>query len=143
MSLAIIGLALAAAIAAAQDAPVDELAKDGWTFVALSDETRVYMKHTQPKATGTVRRVWTAYDSAKTRERNGYAFLSVQSLGEYDCPAKTSRVLEEAFFAGSALKGERRDINPAEPTPWQPHAEGSVGEIRFEFACDVPPPGAA
>ena len=135
-----LGLTLTTVAAAAADLPDHPsgpiLEKDGWRFVSYSDGTSVYMK--RPEAAqlkAPVRQLWTVYDSEKPRDRMGFAFMSVASLGEYDCKKRVSRVVRETFHAMRGLTGETWVQPNFIPTQWAPPAEGSVGEARMDFAC--------
>jgi hypothetical protein len=133
-------LALAAAQASAQTSsppagpPPVGLEKDGWTLITASDSTYVYMRPAGA-AEGGIRRAWTAYDSEQPRERQGFSFRSVQSLGEFDCRRKLSRVIEETFHAAPQLQGEVWRQPDFIPTDWAAPEPGSVGAIRMAFAC--------
>jgi hypothetical protein len=126
-------------LAMAQDVPNPKgpiLEKDGWRFVSYSDGTSVYMK--KPEALqlkAPVRQIWTAYDSEMLRDRMGFAFMSVASLGEYDCQKRVSRVVRETFHSMRGLTGETWVQPNFIPTQWAPPAQGSVGEARMDFAC--------
>lgn len=112
------------------------LEKNGWRFVSYSDGTSVYMK--KPEAhqlKAPVRQIWTAYDSEMLRDRMGFAFMSVASLGEYDCQKRVSRVVRETFHSMRGLTGETWVQPNFIPTQWAPPAQGSVGEARMDFAC--------
>ena len=114
-------------------APSD-LKADGWTLVTESDDTLVYMRDLEG-AMGPVRRVWTAYDSHKRRDHEGFKFSSVRSLGEFDCARGLTRVLREIFYGSPGLQGRAWAPTPFEPTEWSAPEAGSVGEIRLSFAC--------
>ena len=111
--------------------PIHE--KDGWRFVSYSDGTSVYMK--RAPARGAVKQVWTAYDSERPRDRMGFSFMSVASLGEYDCHKRVSRVVRETFHAMRGLTGQTWVQPNFIPTDWATPGEGTVGEARMEFAC--------
>jgi hypothetical protein len=134
-----LGVSLMAAAAPAAELPNPKgpiLEKDGWRFVSYSDGTSVYMK--KPEAVqlkAPVRQLWTVYDSEKTRDRMGFAFMSVASLGEYDCKKRVSRVVRETFHSMRGLTGETWVQPNFIPTQWAPPAAGSVGEARMDFAC--------
>jgi hypothetical protein len=135
-----LGLSLTAMTVLAADLPSPPtgpiLEKDGWRFVSYSDGTSVYMK--KPAAhemKAPVRQLWTVYDSEKARDRMGFAFMSVASLGEYDCQKRVSRVVRETFHSMRGLTGETWVQPNFIPTQWAPPAEGSVGEARMDFAC--------
>lgn len=110
------------------------LEKSGWTLVTASDGTNVYMRAATKGETG-LRRVWTAYDAARTLQRDGFTFRSVRSLGEYDCERRVSRVVEETFHANQALTGKSWQSPKFVPTPWAAPVPASVGAIRMAFAC--------
>lgn len=110
------------------------LEKSGWTLVTASDDTNVYMRAAARTDTG-LRRVWTAYDAARTLQRDGFTFRSVRSLGEYDCQKRVSRVVEETFHARPALTGKAWQSPKFIPTPWAAPVPESVGAIRMAFAC--------
>lgn len=112
-----------------------ELEKAGWTLITASDDTWVFMKPADRGRSGGVRRVWTAYDSEKVRDRQGFAFHSVESLGEFDCQKQLSRIVEERFHEHPALKGQTWQAPNFIPTPWAAPAPGSVGAVRMAFAC--------
>src|SRR5690349_19225387 len=80
------------------------LERDGWTLITASDDTWVFMRHHANGSDG-VRKAWTAYDSEKPRQRDGFAFRSVESLGEFDCRRGVSRVIEEIYHDQPELKG--------------------------------------
>jgi hypothetical protein len=111
--------------------PIQE--KDGWRFVSYSDGTSVYMK--RASARGAVRQLWTAYDSERPRDRMGFSFMSVASLGEYDCQRRMSRVVRETFHAMRGLTGQVWVQPNFIPTEWAKPGEGTVGEARMDFAC--------
>jgi hypothetical protein len=92
------------------------------------------MRVAEPAAGG-VRRVWTAYDSAGPRERDGFTFHSVRSLGEFDCRRMVSRVVDETYHAAPALTGPSWHSPKFIPTPWAKPEPGSVGAMRMAFAC--------
>jgi hypothetical protein len=113
-----------------------ELEKAGWTLITASEDTWVFMKAAE-RLEGGVRRVWTAYDSETVRDRMGFAFRSVESLSEYDCRKKVTRVVEERFHAQPALHGEPWYAPNFIPTPWASPTPGSVGAVRMAFACQA------
>ena len=134
---AALGAALALAGGArAQDAnpPTTELEKAGWTLVTASEDVYVYMRPAEPGETG-LRRVWTAYDSASPRVRDGFTFRSVRSLGEYDCKRSVSRVIDETYHDAPSLTGATWHSPKFIPTPWARPEPGSVGALRMAFAC--------
>ena len=49
------------------------LEQSGWTLVTASDDTNVYMRAATTGQAG-LRRVWTAYDAARTLKRDGFSF---------------------------------------------------------------------
>lgn len=107
--------------------------RPGWTFLALSDDTLVYVKsHT---ATGPIRKVWTLYDLPSKRERMGLSFMSVASLGEFNCAEETTRTVEESFYEQPGMAGAPLTAPPLVPTAWVHPDEGSVGAMKMEFAC--------
>ena len=110
------------------------LEKSGWTLVTASDDTYVYMRAAAKGQAG-LRRVWTAYDAARTLRRDGFTFRSVRSLGEYDCQKRVSRVVAETFHASPALSGKSWQTPKFIPTPWAAPVPESVGAIRMAFAC--------
>ena len=132
-------LALLATAAPAAPAAPAALERAGWTLVTSSDDTLVYMKPAPSPAPGAgkLRRVWTAYDSARDLRRGGLTFRSVKSLGEFDCARRMSRVLEETFHEAPALQSEGRKIPGWIPTDWQPVEPGSVGAVRMAYACEA------
>jgi hypothetical protein len=112
------------------------LEKAGWTYIGLSDDVLVYMKEAQPATgDGGVRRVLTGYETLSPRDRSGFTFRSVQSLSEYDCKAARTRVVAETFFAEPGLKGKTWIMPDFVATPWAEAAQGSIGELRYAFAC--------
>ena len=137
MALRWIGLAaaLAAGGATAQDAaPVQEMERAGWTLVTASEDTFVYMRPHAPGENG-VRTVWTAYDSEAPRQRDGFTFRSVQSLGEFDCKRRLSRVIDELYHDAPGLKGRSWRSPQFMVTPWAAPAPDSIGAVRMAFAC--------
>jgi hypothetical protein len=141
--LAALALTLTAGPVFAADRPVDPgrriLEKAGWTFIGLSDDVLVYMKRARPAAgEAGVRRVLTAYETLAPRDREGFTFRSVESTSEYDCKAGRTRVVAETFFAQPGLKGKTWSMPGFVATPWVEAAQGSIGELRYSFAC--PPP---
>ena len=110
------------------------LEKAGWTLVTASDDTYVFMK-SAARGVGAVRRVWTAYDSEKVLQRGGFNFRSVESLGEFDCQRRLSRVVQEIFHDQAGLMGRSWAGSDPLPTPWRAPEPDSVGAIRMAFAC--------
>jgi len=126
--------ALAGAVHAQERAPSSALEKAGWTLVTASEDVYVYMRVAE-KAESGLRRVWTAYDSAGPRDRDGFTFRSVRSLGEYDCKRNVSRVVDETYHDAPALTGKTWHSPKFIPTPWAKPEPGSVGALRMAFAC--------
>jgi hypothetical protein len=109
------------------------LEKRGWTFLAKNGDDSLYMK-AEGKPTGAVHQVWTAYDLLTVRDRKGFSFQSVESLGEYDCAQHRSRVVRETFHAKAALRGKTWADPKFIPTQWA-DSTGSLGDMKLEFAC--------
>jgi hypothetical protein len=126
--------ALAGSVHAQERAPSSALEKAGWTLVTASEDVYVYMRVAE-KAESGLRRVWTAYDSAGPRDRDGFTFRSVRSLGEYDCKRNVSRVVDETYHDAPALTGKTWHSPKFIPTPWAKPEPGSVGALRMAFAC--------
>jgi hypothetical protein len=82
-----------------------------------------------------MRRVWTVYDSASDRQRDGFTFRSVRSLGEYDCRQRVSRVVDEFYHRGTGLTGRSWRSPMFRATPWAAAVPDSVGAVRMAFAC--------
>lgn len=121
--------------ASAQDRlPPTAMEKSGWTLVTASEDVMVYMRMAPPGAAG-IRRIWTAYDAAGPRDRDGFTFRSVRSLGEFDCRKRLTRVVEETYHDAPALSGKSWQSPKFIPTPWAKPAPGSVGDLRMAFAC--------
>jgi hypothetical protein len=118
---------------------VDPLEKQGWTYLASTADMIVYMKLEEASADGDVRRARTLYNSLTKRQREDYDFMSVDSLAEYDCAQMKQRVIAETFYEQPALKGQTHQLGGPIPTPWEVQAPGSIGEIKYQFACDVKP----
>lgn len=138
MRRAVLPLILAALPAAAAPTvaplPPTAMEKAGWTLVTASEDVYVYMRVAEKARTG-LRRVWTAYDSAGPRDRDGFTFRSVRSLGEFDCKRNLSRVVDETYHDAPALSGHTWKSPKFIPTPWATPEPGSVGAIRMAFAC--------
>jgi hypothetical protein len=130
----IVAALLALSLAAADAPPTPGLEKAGWTLITASDDTWVYMRPAA-RAAGPVRRVWTAYDSAGARERDGFRFHSVRSLGEFDCRRRVSRVVDEFYHDRPGLAGRTWRSPMFRATPWAAPEPDSVGAIRMAFAC--------
>jgi hypothetical protein len=134
-------LALIAGSGLAADRPPHDpgrrvLEKSGWTYIGLSDDVLVYMKKAEPAAgEAGVRRLLTVYETLTPRDRQGFTFRSVQSTSEYDCGAMRTRVVAETFFAEPGLKGKTWTMPNFLATPWVEAAQGSIGELRYSFAC--------
>lgn len=131
---ALLALGLATAASAQDVPPTPDLEKSGWTLITASDDTYVYMRPAKAGARD-VRRVWTAYDSHKLLKRDGFAFRSVQSLGEFDCRRQVSRVVEELYHDRTGLKGRSWRSPKFVATPWAAPTPDSVGAVRMAFAC--------
>jgi hypothetical protein len=114
--------------------PPTAMEKAGWTLVTASEDVFVYMR-VADKAEAGLRRVWTAYDSAGPRERDGFTFRSVKSLGEFDCKRGLSRVVDETYHGAPALGGAMWHSPKFIPTPWARPEPDSVGALRMAFAC--------
>lgn len=110
------------------------LERAGWTLVTASDDTWVFMRHHAHGADG-VRKAWTAYDSDRPLSRDGFDFRSVESLGEFDCRKRLSRVIDEIFHDQPALAGRAWRSPAFKATPWAAPAPDSVGAVRMAFAC--------
>ena len=134
LSLVLAAAAMTPASSQPQPPSNQLMERAGWTFIALSDDTLVYMKDAaQPS--GATRQVWTAYETLKPRDREGFAFRSVESLGEYDCGEGRTRVLRETFYDGPSLAGRTWQAPDFEVTEWAQPGTGSIGELRIAFAC--------
>ena len=114
--------------------PPTPMEKAGWTLVTGSEDVYVYMRVAE-KASAGLRRVWTAYDSAAPRDRDGFTFRSVRSLGEFDCKRNLTRVVDETYHDAPALTGKSWKSPKFIPTPWAKPDPGSVGAFRMAFAC--------
>lgn len=132
MRFATLAVALLAA-APASAAPFG-LERAGWTLVTASDDTWVFMRHHANGDEG-VRQAWTAYDAEKPLERDGFAFRSVESLGEFDCRRGVSRVVDEIFHDQPGLRGKSWRSPRFQPTSWAAPQPASVGAVRMAFAC--------
>ena len=126
-------LAAGLALPAAAQTPTS-LEKAGWVLVTGTEDVNVYMRNDTKAASG-LRRVWTAYDSAGPRKRDGFTFRSVRSLGEFDCQKRVSRIVDEFFHAGPALQGRSWRSPKFTVTPWAPAAPDSIGAVRMAYAC--------
>jgi hypothetical protein len=133
-AILLLTVALAAPGAAQDRLPPTALEKAGWTLVTASEDVYVYMRPAEKGPSG-LRRVWTAYDSAGPRQRDGFTFHSVRSLGEYDCRRRVSRVVDETYHAAPALTGQSWHSPKFIPTPWAAPEPDSVGALRMAFAC--------
>jgi hypothetical protein len=111
------------------------LEKSGWTYIGMADGTLIYMRDAVPGSSVQGRRVLTAYESFSPQDREGFAFRSVQSLGEFDCQSGRSRVIHETFYAEAALKGQTFSKPDVAEPEWNDVIEGSVGLMRVAFAC--------
>lgn len=128
-------LLLAPAGAPAQDrAPSSVLERAGWTLVTASEDVYVYMR-AEPRAGAGPRRAWTAYDAAAPRQRDGFRFHSVESLSEFDCNKRLTRVVREIYHDAPALTGRSWQSPKFVATPWAAPQPDSVGAIRLAFAC--------
>jgi|GEM_PF-3010667 len=127
-------LLLSILVAAPAAAAPFGLERAGWTLITASDDTWVFMRH-QANGAGGLRQAWTAYDSEKPLERDGFAFRSVESLGEFDCRRGVSRVIDEIFHDQPGLKGKSWRSPKFQATPWAAPAPQSVGAVRMAFAC--------
>jgi hypothetical protein len=134
IALFLLALAVAAPAPAQDRQPSAEMQKAGWTLITASEDVFVYMRVAERGETG-LRRVWTAYDSAGPRQRDGFTFRSVRSLGEFDCRKNLSRVVEETYHDSPALSGKSWRSPSFIPTPWAKPSPGSVGAMRMAFAC--------
>lgn len=143
LAVALAGLAAAAMTAAAVAGPALAAATPqlnrlvleaaGWDFIAMSDDTLVYMK--DAGRAGPAYRQHTAYDSMKPRDHDGFAFRSVQSVDEFNCQEGRSRVVGQTFFANPNLKGKAFAPKDFKPTDWAQPKPGSVGDLRLDYAC--------
>jgi hypothetical protein len=135
--IALLLVACAAPSAATPEAesPDPGLQRAGWTLVTASDETFVYMKDAPGSGADGVRRAYTLYDSARKRDRAGFAFMSVRSLSEFHCGRKITRVVQETFYEKRGLRGVTWEPPAFVPTDWAEAEGGSVGEFRMAFAC--------
>jgi hypothetical protein len=115
------------------------LEKAGWTYIGLSDDVLVYMKDAIPAATGGPRRVVTAYEALTPRDREGFSFRSVESLGEFDCENGRTRIIRETFYEQPSLKGQTWSKPDFVVTDWTEAVEGSIGFLRIAFACREKP----
>jgi hypothetical protein len=134
------GVALTFALAAtaptaAQDRlPATAMEKAGWTLITASEDVFVYMRAAE-KAQGGLRRAWTAYDAGSPRNRDGFVFRSVKSLGDFDCRKNISRVVYDTYHDSPALSGKSWHSPKFIPTPWAMPEPGSVGALRMAFVC--------
>jgi hypothetical protein len=107
----------------------------GWTYIGVSDGVLIYMKDAVPSAAGGARRVVTAYEALSPRDHDGFAFRSVESLGEFDCVNGRSRIIRETFYEQPSLQGQTWSKQDSATTEWTDAVEGSVGMLRIAFAC--------
>jgi hypothetical protein len=111
------------------------LEKSGWTYIGMSDGVLIYMKDAVPGSASGSRRVLTAYETLSPQDRDGFAFRSVQSLGEFDCQKGRSRVLTETYYEQPSLRGKTLAKAEEGEPEWNEVIEGSVGLMRIVFAC--------
>lgn len=114
--------------------PTPALERDGWTLITASEGTWVYMR-SAGSPEGELRRVWTAYDSEREHQRDGFRFRSVKSLGEFDCRRRVTRVVDEFYHGGAGLTGRAWRSPMFRATEWAEPAPDSVGAVRMAFAC--------
>jgi hypothetical protein len=100
----------------------------------MSEDVDVYMRPEGAAGAGH-RRAWTAYDAAAPRERDGFSFRSVESLSEFDCKRRMSRVVQEIYHDGPQLQGKAWESPGFMATPWAAPQPNSVGAIRMAYAC--------
>jgi hypothetical protein len=144
LSAAAVAMLVLAAASAAGARPDPRLTADperkvmekaGWTYIGVSDGVLVYMKDAIPGSAEGARRVVTAYEALTPRDREGFAFRSVESLGEFDCDQGRTRILRETFYKEPSLKGETWSKPDSVATDWTNAVEGSIGFLRVAFAC--------
>ncbi len=66
-----------------------------------------------------------------------YPYLSMQTQSEFDCEQAVARWLYASFHRGNMGKGTLIQItaNPEPDDQWLDITPGSLGEIRWKFAC--------
>jgi hypothetical protein len=135
---AILALSAAAPQAATRfvvDPEKPTLEKAGWTYIGIADGTLIYMRDAVPGSSDGARRVFTAYETLTPQDRDGFAFRSVKSLGEFDCQGGRTRVIHETFYAEPEMKGQSVTTPDKTDADWNDTIEGSVGLMRIAFAC--------
>lgn len=110
------------------------LERSGYTFIGYSDGLLIFMKDV-PGASNGVHRVITAYESLTPLEHEGFAFRSVESLGEFDCAKGRTRVLRETFYEKPSLQGQTAGAPEKLDAEWADGVAGQVGLLRVAFAC--------
>jgi hypothetical protein len=103
----------------------------GWTRVASAPTALLYVRAPLGQQKPGYPTIWIRYEVAP----NQMAFLSSNSLEEFDCANGQERAKSTTMFAGRNMSGQN---TPAPDAVWQPVQPGSMLSIVFAKVCTKP-----
>jgi hypothetical protein len=111
--------------------------------VRTTDKATVYIDRETVKQTSGKSTVWSIWDH-KSDQTNmmGEPYRSAALHNEYDCKARTVRLIEVAEYVAPLAKGDLLRSYPAEDSQPRPISPGSVSSAIFDQVCAPPLPGS-
>jgi hypothetical protein len=79
-------------------------------------------------------RIWSRTEYYDPFMENGQDVYSYIALDEYDCTARSLRILQTTTYTENNLKGEGSSPSP-EPTEWTYVAPGMMADFEMKYAC--------
>lgn len=110
--------------------------------IRTTDKATVYIDRETLTQTSGKSAVWTIWDH-KSDQTNllGEPYRSAALHNEYDCNARTVRLIEVAEYIAPLAKGELLRSYPGEDSQPRPITPGSVSSAIFDEVCTPPAPG--
>ena len=106
-----------------------------WIKVGNSADLDVYIDNRSNKESGDTKQMWVLYDFNVIQGTGDNQYLSFKSLNQYNCQAKTTKMLVSTTYDGHATTGrvvDRFNGNAKHiPIP-----EQSIAESLFHLACN-------
>lgn len=110
--------------------------------IRTTDKATVYIDRETVKQTSGKFTVWSIWDhKADQTNMFGEPYRSAALHNEYDCKARTVRLIEVAEYVAPLAKGDLLRSYPAEDSQARPIAPGSVSSAIFDEVCAPPLPG--
>jgi hypothetical protein len=107
-----------------------------WVKVGGSaDGTVSYANPSTIRKNGNMAKIWSLLDYTKARTLSNMKYLSMKSLGEYDCKGEQMRMLAFSWFSENMGEGDVVYTDSSAGN-WLPVQPDSLGEGLWKYACE-------